>query len=334
MDLKTRYTRDVLEFDPGTMAAGLAARLRDLTARELKKRGLVLGVSGGIDSSVTAALCVQAVGRERTFALLMPERHSAAETESLSRRLVEHLGIPSSPEEITPILEAVGFYRRYQEAVRQVLPEYGPGWKSKIVLPDMSRSDGYAIFSIVAQPPQGGETVRRRLTLDAYLGVVAATNFKQRIRMMLEYHHADRLNYAVAGTPNRLEYDQGFFVKLGDGAADVKPIAHLYKTQVYRLAEHLGIPAEIRARPPTTDTYSLAQGQDEFYFSLPHAEMDLCLYAKNHAFSVEETASAVGLTADQVRRVFRDIDAKRAATRYLHLPPQLLQEVPEISAGH
>ena len=162
---------------------------------------------------------------------------------------------------------------------------------------------------------------KKRLSLKAYLEIVAATNFKQRTRKMLEYYHADRLNYAVTGTPNRLEYDQGFFVKLGDGAADIKPIAHLYKTQVYRLAEYLGVPEKIRQRSPTTDTYSLAQGQDEFYFSLPYDKMDLCLYAKNNDVSTDTVADALGLATEQVQRVYDDIDTKRATTRYLHMRP-------------
>ncbi len=155
----------------------------------------------------------------------------------------------------------------------------------------------------------------------AYLELVAATNFKQRVRKTMEYYHADRLQYAVAGTPNRLEYDQGFFVKQGDGAADLKPIAHLYKTQVYALAERLGVPEEIRSRPPTTDTYSMEQTQEEFFFALPYDRMDLCLYGRDHGISAAELAPAVDLTAEQVERVYRDIDAKRRATRYLHEPP-------------
>ncbi|MCK4502946.1 MAG: NAD(+) synthase, partial [Desulfuromonadales bacterium] len=190
-------------------------------------------------------------------------------------------------------------------------------------------SKEFSLFSVVAQSP-AGEIQKVRLPLKAYLEILAATNFKQRTRKMLEYYHADRLNYAVAGTPNRLEYDQGFFVKLGDGAADVKPIAHLYKTQVYQLAEYLGVPAEIRKRPPTTDTYSLPQGQDEFYFSLPHDRMDLCLYGKNNGYSAEEIATTVDLSAEQVQKVFADIDNKRKTTRYLHLHGLLVGEVPEI----
>jgi NAD+ synthase len=178
--------------------------------------------------------------------------------------------------------------------------------------------------------PNGTQT-KHRLTAESYLGIVAATNFKQRVRKMLEYYHADRLNYVVAGTPNRLEYDQGFFVKLGDGAADVKPIAHLYKSQVYTLAEYLGVPEEIRSRPPTTDTYSLPQSQEEFYFSLPYALMDLCLFGKNNGVPVEDIAAASGLTVAQVSRVLRDIDQKRKTTQYLHLAPELAGDVPEVS---
>ena len=164
-----------------------------------------------------------------------------------------------------------------------------------------------------------------------YLEILAATNFKQRTRKMIEYHHADRLHYAVAGTPNRLEYELGFFVKQGDGSADIKPIAHLYKSQVYQLAEHLGVPAAIRERMPTTGTFSMDQGQDEFFFSLPYDKMDLCLYARNNVIPAETVAPAVGLTTDQVKRVFADIDIKRSTTRYLHMPPILVEGVPGVS---
>jgi len=162
------------------------------------------------------------------------------------------------------------------------------------------------------------------MPLEVYLGIVATTNMKQRTRKQLEYYHADRLQYAVAGTPNRLEYDQGFFVKNGDGAADVKPIAHLYKSQVYQLAAYLGVPEEIRNRPPTTDTYSLAQTQEEFFFGIPLATLDRCIYALDHGITAEEVAPAVGLTAEQVLDVYRDIAGRRRTTRYQHEAPLLV----------
>jgi NAD+ synthase len=330
METPRTFSADVLELDAAKEVEKIASTLRKVISRVFLRRGAVVAISGGIDSSVTAALCVRALGRERVLGLLLPERESSGETEGLSRLLAKHLGIETACENISPILDAAGCYRRRDEAIREVIPEYGEGYKCKIVLPGILDGESFSFFSVIALSPDGKE-IRKRLTPSAYLGVVAATNFKQRARKMMEYYHADRLNYAVAGTPNRLEYDQGFFVKQGDGAADIKPIAHLYKTQVYQLAEFLGIPEKIRKRPPTTDTYSLPQSQEEFYFSLPYGKMDLCLYGKNHGFRPEEVAPIVGLTPGQVERAYQDIDTKRRTTHYLHLPPQLVEKVGEIT---
>lgn len=324
------FSKEVLRIDEEKEAARICSRLREVMVSQVKRRGVVVGISGGIDSSVTAALATRAFGTERVLALEMPERHSAGETPILSRLVAEHLGLTTLREDISGVLEAVGFYRRYDDAVRTVFPEYGEGWKSKIVASNILEGRGFTLFSLVVQAGDG-VTAEKRLPLQAYLEIVAASNFKQRIRKMLEYYHADRLHFAVLGTPNRLEYDQGFFVKLGDGAADIKPIAHLYKSQVYQLAEFLGIPEAIRSRPPTTDTYSLAQGQDEFYFSLPYEQMDLCLYGKNQGLDPAVVAPAVGLQVEQVRKVYNDIDTKRSTTRYLHLKPLLIDQVPEIA---
>ena len=324
-----KFGRQVLELDVERETARVVASLREALAGVLKRQGLVVGLSGGIDSSTVAALCAKAVGPERVLGLLMPDRDSSADTDRLAGLAAEACGIRTVREDISPVLESVGCYRRQAEAIRMVIPEFTDGWKFKIVLPPLEGASAYRLFSVVAQPPGGGP-VKARLSPEAYLGVVAATNFKQRVRKMLEYYHADRLNYAVAGTPNRLEYDQGFFVKGGDGAADVKPIAHLYKTQVFALAEHLGVPEEIRRRTPSTDTYSLPQTQEEFFFSLPYAQLDLCLYGLNHGVSAEDVASAAGLTVPQVELAWRDIRAKRQATRYLHAPPLLAEPVDEV----
>jgi NAD+ synthase len=324
------FSGDVLKVDAARVVEQITTTIRDVVLKRLRRKGAVVGLSGGIDSSVVAALSVRALGREKVLALLMPERESSEDSLTLGGLVAHHLGINTLVEDITPSLEAVGAYRRRDDMIHTVIAEYGPGYKSKIVLPDLL-DQKYRIFSVVVRSPEGRE-IRARLTPEAYHGVVAATNFKQRIRKMLEYYHADRLQYAVLGTPNRLEYDQGFFVKNGDGAADLKPIAHLYKTQVYQLAEYLEIPDEIRRRPPTTDTYSLSQSQEEFYFSLPYDKMDLCLYGKNHGVSAQDVAGAVGLTPEQVEHVYSDISAKRQATRYQHLRPLLVECIAEIAA--
>ena len=325
------FDRNVLDLDLEREADAIGAAMRETVTKHLLRRGVVVAVSGGIDSSTTAALAVRALGPKRVFGLLMPERDSRGESTELGRKLCDHLGIESAIEDIQPTLDAIGCYRRYDAAVRRVFPDYGPDWKSKIVLPGgLLDSDRMNVYRLVVEDPDG-ERHEARLPVQAYLEIVAATNFKQRIRKTLEYHHADRLNYAVAGTPNRLEYDQGFFVKNGDGSADLKPIAHLYKTQVYAMARHLGLPDEITSTTPTTDTYSLEQGQDEFYFVLPYSDMDLLLWAKNHGVPAREAAPVMDLTPEQVDRVYRDIDRKRATTRPLQLPPLLLGQVPEIS---
>lgn len=326
----TPFSSHVLDFDAEQTARALAERLRDAVARRLRRRGVVVALSGGIDSSCVAALSVRALGPDRVFGLMLPERESSDESLALAQELARTLGIRYEVREISPILEAAGCYRYRDEAVRSVFPELTPECRWKIVLPgDRLGSAALNVFSVVVRTPDGTEH-RVRLTPAAYLQIVAATNFKQRVRKMVEYYHADRLVFACASTPNRLEYDQGFFVKLGDGAGDVKPIASLYKTQVYRLAEHLGVPASILARPPTTDTYSLSQSQEEFYFSVPYSELDLLLWAKNHDVAPEVAASEMRLSPDQVRRVYEDIDQKRRTTTYLHASPLLLEEVPEV----
>jgi NAD+ synthase len=320
------FSKDLLDLDCGLEAERICAFIRSETLHSFRKKGVIVGVSGGIDSSTVAALAVRALGPNRVIALLMPEKDSSADTLDLSQLIVEHLGIRSVIEDISPALEAAGCYRRRDDAIRLVVPEYGAGWKSKLVLPNVVNSESLRIFSVVAQAPDGTQ-ISRPLSLEAHLGIIAATNFKQRTRKMLEYYHADRVNFAVTGTPNRLEYDQGFFVKLGDGAADLKPIAHLYKTQVYQLAEYLRVPKEILNRPPTTDTYSLPQTQEEFYFCLPYHKMDLVLYGKTNGYTPAEVAPELGLSTEQTERVYRDIDAKRRVARYLHSPASLVENV-------
>lgn len=307
------------------IVAGLRAQLRGM-----RKRGLVLGLSGGIDSSVSVALAVRAVGAKNVFCLFMPENDSDPESLRLGRLVAETFSVAAVVEDIGPTLQAMGCYERRDGFIRELVPEYGSGWASKIVIANSLAGEGYNISSLVVQDPEGKRT-KLRMPPAVYLGIVAATNMKQRTRKQIEYYHADRLNFAVLGTPNRLEYDQGFFVKNGDGAADVKPIAHLYKSQVYALAADLGIPEEIRRRPPTTDTYSLEQTQEEFYFSLPYDRMDLCLYGLNNGLSAEQVGAAAKLTTVEVERAWADIAAKRRATRYLHLEPQLVEAVTEIA---
>jgi NAD+ synthase len=270
---------------------------------------------------------VRALGASKVFGLLLPEHDSSSSSADLGTRVAEQLGIKYQLEHIGPTLEAIGCYRWRDDAMRAVFPDYAPGWKSKIAIAGGTQGK-VNFFKLVVQSPTG-EVFEKRLPIREYLQIVSATNFKQRIRKTVEYFHADRLNCAVIGTPNRLEYDQGFFVKNGDGAADIKPIAHLYKTQVYALARHLGLPDVVCNATPTTDTYSMAQGQDEFYFALPYQQMDVALWAHNHQVPAAELASALKIDAEHAAFIYRDIEAKRRTTQYLHARPMLVEPVHE-----
>lgn len=316
----------LLSFDRDAEITRITSKVRELMRHHLKRRGLVVAISGGIDSSVCAALAVRALGPDKVFGLLMPERDSSSESSDKGRLLAEHLGIRHTVEDIAPTLEAIGCYRWRDEAIRTVFPAYGEGWKSKIVIAGGTQGQ-INHFKLVVQEPGNGPLHEQRLGLREYLQIVAATNFKQRIRKTLEFFHADRLNYAVVGTPNRVEYDQGFFVKNGDGSADIKPIAHLYKTQVYALARHMGLPDVICNATPTTDTYSLSQGQDEFYYALPYKEMDVALWHLNQGLPAAKLAEALGLSEQQAGFIYQDLEAKRRTTAPLHWSGLLMEPV-------
>ncbi|HLK48877.1 MAG TPA: NAD(+) synthase [Bryobacteraceae bacterium] len=329
MTIHQPISTDLLRIDAAAETDRIVAHLRDVVFHQLKRRGAVVGVSGGIDSAVVAYLCSRAFGKDRVLALFTPENDSSPDSLRLGQMVANELEIRSEVEDISPILDGTRAYQRRDQAIREVVPEYGEGYRCKIVLPNLVDADRYSIFFVVVRAPDARmKTVR--LTASASRGIVAATNCKQRSRKLIEYYYADLYQYAVAGTPNRLEYELGFFVKNGDGAADFKPIAHLYKSQVYQLAAYLGVPREIQNRPPTTDTYSLEQSQEEFYFSLPLEKMDLCLYGRNNSIAPADLARVADLDAEQVERVYGIIDSRRKATQYLHASPAL----PEHIVGH
>lgn len=326
MPANHNLTSDVLKFDKPQEVARISHMIRTSLSKELKRRGLIVAISGGVDSAVCAALCVEALGPNKVFGLLLPETDSASESLTLGKMVAEKLGIKYVVEDIAPTLKAIGCYKWRDETIKSIFQDYDETWKNKIIISGGNEGK-INFFELVVQSPDG-IIMKKRLRINEYLQIVSATNYKQRIRKTVEYFHADRLNYAVVGTPNKLEYDQGFFVKNGDGSADIKPIAHLYKTQVYALAQHLGLPEEICNAVPSTDTYSMPQGQDEFYFTLPYHQMDMALWAINHEIPAEELARFLGISNEQAEYVYRDITAKRKATRYLHLRPQLIDDAP------
>ncbi len=316
---------ELIGFDKDKMLEKITTQIRDILRTKLHRRGFVVAISGGIDSSCSAALAVKTLGKDKVLGLLLPEKDSSSFSSERGKMLAEHLGIDYLKHDIAPTLEAIGCYKWRDEAIQTTFPEYGEGWKNKIVI-EGGTSGQINRFKLVVQNPDG-ELFDKRLGLKEYLTIVAATNYKQRIRKNIEFFHADRLNYAVVGTPNRVEYDQGFFVKNGDGSADIKPISHLYKSQVYAMARHMDLPNEICNAVPTTDTYSLAQGQDEFYYALPYKEMDVALWCLNNDKPTSFLAEKLEIPEEHAKYIYNDIKTKRRTTAVLHWQGLTLEKV-------
>ena len=316
------FSRSDILIDPKAEADRIIENLRHIVGRDLHKYGGVIGISGGIDSSVCLALSQKAFSPERVLGITMPETDSNPISAVLARQLARQYNVPYIVEDMTAAVAGFGTYRRRDEAMRNVFPEYDSTYRAKIVLPSaLGEKDQLNVFRLTVISPEGEEKTDR-IPLKEYLQIVAASNFKQRSRMAMLYYHADRLNYAVVGTGNKNEHEQGFFVKYGDGGADVKPIAHLFKTQVFQLAEHLGIPDEIRKRTPTTDTYSAECTQEEFFFRVPFEIGDLVWLAMERNVPVAEVSRELGLSEGQISHIQNDIRRKIKATEYLRAEPR------------
>jgi NAD+ synthase len=322
MENKMSLREKLLHIDAVVETERLVQFLRETVQKGMRRQGAVVGISGGVDSSVVLGLCVRAFGPERVIALMMPEKDSDPETEMYSRLVAQHFKVEPVMENISPVLDGFGCYRRRDEAVRRIFPEYDAeeGYKVKIVLPqNLLEEDTLNFFSLTIVDPDGQEQ-SQRLPLKEYFQIVAASNFKQRTRMSMLYYHAELHNYAVIGTANKNEHGQGFFVKYGDGGVDLQPVVHLFKTQIYQLAEYLDVPLEVRQRPPTTDTYSAPSTQEEFFFRLPFETMDLLWAAQEQSLPTAEVANEMNLTEVQVQRAFKDFLRKQRTTEYLRMP--------------
>lgn len=316
-----RFHRGILKLDAEAESHRIAEAMRRQILDLLKRDGGVIGVSGGVDSAVMLALAVKALGRERVTALLLPEMESSPESALLGRQVCRVFGVDPIVEDVTGALLGFDCYRRRDEAVRSVFPEYDSTYTLKITLPGqlLDRAP-LNVFSVTIVSPEGEEQ-RKRLRADQLRQIVAASNFKQRSRAAMLYYHAELRHYAVIGTAPKNEHDLGFFVKHGDSAVDVKPIAHLYKTQVFQLAEHLGVPQAIRQSVPTTDTYTADSSQQEFFFRLPFEELDLLMFGWDHGIPASEVASEMGLRTEQVERVYQHFAGTTRTTAYLRTPP-------------
>lgn len=321
--LNKTFSKDILKFESADSEADrISSKIKDDVFGVLKRKGAVIGISGGIDSSVTLALAVKALGSEKVIGILLPEKDSSPESKEFALKLADQFKIQTIEEDITSALDGFGCYQRRDEAVVSIFPEYNPSdYKMKIGVNQSGISQFLPpVFSLTIIS-QKGVCKSKILPVKEYLQIVAASNFKQRSRMSMLYYHAERLHFAMIGTPNKHEVEQGFFVKNGDGGADIMPIAHLYKSQVYQLAEYLGVPEVIIKRTPTSDTYTAEQTQEEFFFQMPYFEMDLIWYGMENEISPEEVGNALGKSADEIKLIYNNFIRKKRTTAYLRMPP-------------
>ena len=319
---RKRFSRDMLHIDDIEKCCdNIVSELRKNVLYDLNRRGCIVGISGGIDSSVVLALSTLALGKERVVGVMLPEMDSSYESLVLAKELASKFGVRTVTEEITGALEGFGCYERRDEAIKNVIKDFDPiRDKSKIEIKQNISSGLPSLFTVTVIKDKG-EIRSKLLPAKEYLQVVAATNFKQRSRMAMLYYHAELNHYAVIGTPNKHEVDQGFFVKYGDGGADVMPIAHLYKTQVYQLAEYLGIPSSIISRTPTTDTYSAEQSQEDFYYQMPFESLDLIWYGWENKYDPAEVAKTMDHSKEEIENIYKSFERKVKSTDYLRMRP-------------
>lgn len=323
MNSRKQFTEDILKIENiDGVIQRITTQLKTDVFGKLRKSGAVVGISGGIDSSVTMALATIALGPEKVIGLILPEKDSSEDSKRLALQLADKFSVKTIEENITGALDGFNCYQRRDEAVSRVFPEYdSQTYKMKIGINRTGLNQNLPPFFTVTIIDQQGNSKSEIIPLKEYLQIVAASNFKQRSRMSMLYYHAEANNYAVIGTPNKHEVEQGFFVKNGDSGADVMPIAHLYKSQVYQFAEVLGIPREIINRTPTSDTYTAEQTQEEFFFQMPYKEMDLLWYGYENSYDAEEVGNALGKTKEEVELVYRNFIRKQKTTEYLRMEP-------------
>ncbi len=317
------FSKDIIHIENiESVCNEIIAKLKNDVNKNLHRRGAVIGISGGIDSSVCMALSAKAFGPKNVTAIMLPEQDSSGDSEMLAKKLATKFNVTNTlVENITEALDGFGCYQRRDEAISRVITDFDPEVdKAKIEIKQDVASNLPPAFSVTVIKPDG-EVISKLLPVKEYLQIVASTNFKQRSRMSMLYYHAERLHYAVIGTPNKHEVEQGFFVKHGDGGADVMPIGHLYKTQVYQLATHLGVPQEIIDRTPTTDTYTAEQTQEDFFYQMPFESMDLIWYGWENGYPAEEVGKVMDRTTQDIENIYKNFERKRKTTEYLRMGP-------------
>ena len=320
-----KFSKDIIrsnpEYETDLVRDFLSAQVKGVPKRD----GIIVGVSGGVDSAVVASLAVRAVGKENVLGLILPEKESNPISAEYAVKVINSLGIEHIKVELTESVASFDAYKNRDKVIKEIFPDYTPEYKFNIYLPqNLLDVDRYNFYTLRVDDGKGNIR-EKRLTKKQLLAITAAANVKIRSRMIALYYWGEQENYLVAGTTNKTEFILGDYCKFGDGGTDVECVSHLYKTNIYELAEYLEVPKEIRERTPSPDTFSLPVSDTDFYFCLPFNILDPLLYAWQYNISAAETASALDLGEDQVKRAFRDFQSKHASTEHIRVLPASIE---------
>jgi NAD+ synthase len=286
-----------------------------------KKKGAVLGVSGGIDSAVALTLCVQELGSENVYCLLLPEKESAPSSKTLGADICESMGVSYEEVPISPILESLNIYEKKEQIIKRTCPEYDPEiHKTSLVLPDFL-NQGLLNVPYIRLIKDDETVAKYRLKASDYLEMIGLQGVKQRSRMLVQYMYAETMNYVVCGTTNKTELLLGQYVKYGDGGVDLEPLADCYKTQIYALGRYLNVNEEIMKRPPSADTWSHYTTDEEFYWRMPINVMDQLLYSREHNLPLHVIEANTGLSREKIEQALKHINKIKDSTEYIRAAP-------------
>ncbi len=311
------FTLEVLNIVPENEIDRMNLFLKNEIFKSFRRKGVIVGLSGGVDSAVMASLAVEALGKEKVFGLILPEKESNPLSARFAALEAQRLGIDFAEKDMTPTVDAIGSYSIRDEYLKSLIPEYTPECKYNIALPtDFLERDSLNIYKLQVQT-SAGDILTKRLSVDSFRFITAFASIKIRARMIHLYWEAERQNLVVAGTTNKTEMILGDFCKYGDGGTDIEAICHFYKTQIYQLAEYFQVIPEIRDRDPSPDTFSLPVTDQQFFFRIPFNKLDLLLYAWEHHIDTQDAADVLSLPEDAAKRAYREFTTKNNATAHL-----------------
>ena len=287
--------------------------------KKLQKRGAVVGISGGIDSAITTAICAKSMGSKQVLGLIMPEKESDPTSQILAKKVAEQFQIETEIIDITSILESFGVYNIKEKIVKEKFSNFNNKCKYRITVPSkMSNSAGIPFLEVL---DEYNKKYQLKISSSEFLTLTASTSIKHRVRMTLLYFYAEKNNFCVVGTTNKSEFLQGYFVKYGDGGTDVEPLTNLYKSQIYQIGEFLKMPDEILKKDASADVWSFNTNDEEFFYSVPYNIVDLILYARENNMTKLEIQKISNLSLEQIKSLLQFQNQKQIKSQHMREMP-------------